>query len=241
MAPEPRRPLGPAGPAGEGGAGGLPRPVDALLAALGLAVASPLLALAALAVALSSPGPVLFRQERVGRGGRPFTFLKLRTMRHDAGGPGVTAGGDPRVTAVGRLLRRSKLDELPSLWNVVRGEMALVGPRPELPRYVDLDHPDWQAVLAVRPGLTDPVTLALRDEERLLAASAASAGSFGGAEPFYRRHLLPFKLAGYRRYLEARSWRSDLAVLARSAWAVVRPASAAPPTLDEIAGGHEAS
>jgi lipopolysaccharide/colanic/teichoic acid biosynthesis glycosyltransferase len=214
--------------------GGLPRPVDFLVAAVGLALASPVIAACALAVAATSRGPVFFRQERVGRGGRPFTFFKLRTMRRDAGGPGITAGGDPRVTAVGRLLRRAKLDELPSLWNVVRGDLALVGPRPELPRYVDLGHPDWQEVLAVRPGLTDPVTLALRDEEALLAAAP------GGPEEFYRRHLLPFKLAGYRRYLERRSWRSDLGVLARSAWAVLRPASAAAPTREEIAAAHEA-
>lgn len=216
-------------------AGGLPRWVDLLLAACGLVVTAPLLAACAAAVAATSRGPILYRQERIGRDGRSFTFLKLRTMARGAGGPGVTLGSDPRVTTVGRFLRRSKLDELPSLWNVVRGELALVGPRPEVPRFVDLGHPEWHEVLRVRPGLTDPVTLSLRNEEQLIAASRL------GPEPFYRRHLLPYKLAGYRRYLATRSWRSDLAVLLHSVLAVARPASSEPPTLYQIARGEGAS
>jgi lipopolysaccharide/colanic/teichoic acid biosynthesis glycosyltransferase len=204
---------------------GLPRGVEVVLAAAALVAASPLLLLAAAAVAVSSPGPALFRQTRVGRGGRPFTLLKLRTMRTSpapAASPGgerlLTAAGDPRVTPVGRWLRRLKLDELPQLWNVLRGDMALVGPRPEVPRYVDAGDPLWRAVLAVRPGLTDPVTLALRDEERLLAEAAAAGED---VERFYRERLLPEKLRGYREYLERRTGASDLAVLARTALAVV--------------------
>ena len=197
---------------------GLPRPVEALLAGLGLVAAAPVVALAAAAVAAGSSGPVLFRQIRVGKGGKPFTLYKLRTMRSGAPGALVTAGSDPRITPVGRLLRRWKLDELPELWNVVRGDMSLVGPRPEVPRYVDLDDPRWRGVLAVRPGLTDPVTLTLRDEEGLLARAT------GDPERYYRRQLQPWKLRGSLDYLARRSWASDLGVLAATAWRLFRPA-----------------
>ncbi len=200
--------------AGHDGGEGLPRAVEATLACLGLAVASPVLLVAAGLVAATSPGPVLFRQQRVGLNGRPFTLLKLRTMRVAPEGSQLTASGDARITPVGRWLRRFKLDEIPQLWNVVRGDMSLVGPRPEVPRYVD-DSPLWRQVLSARPGLTDPVTLRLRDEEKLLA-------SVDDAESFYRERLLPWKLRGYVDYLERRSWATDLGVLGATALAVLR-------------------
>jgi lipopolysaccharide/colanic/teichoic acid biosynthesis glycosyltransferase len=206
---------------------GLPRAVDAALALAGLAAASPVFLAAAVLAATTSPGPVLFRQTRVGRGGRPFTLLKLRTMRMAPEGSQLTASGDSRITPVGRWLRRFKLDELPQLWNVVRGDMSLVGPRPEVPRYVDAADPLWQAVLAARPGLTDPVTLRLRDEEALLAGA-------DDVEGFYRERLLPWKLRGYRDYLERRSWISDLAVLGATALAVLRLRRPARPAREEI-------
>ena len=202
----------------------------ARLAALLLLLASlPAIAMLALAVRWGSSGPALFFAERVGRGGRRFRLWKLRTMRVDLAGPGVTAHGDPRVTRLGRWLRSSKLDELPSLWNVVAGDLAWVGPRPELPEFVDLDDPRWRRVLSVRPGLTHPVTLRLRHEEDLLARAE------GGAERAYRELLLPWKLAGYAAYLEQRTWRSDLAVLAATLHAVVFPCSHPPPAWGEIA------
>lgn len=200
---------------------GIPRGVEALLAAATLVVAAPAIALAALAVASGSPGGPFFRQVRAGRGGRPFTLVKLRTMTVAPPGPAgadtaqVTAGGDRRITPVGRWLRRTKLDELPTLWNVVRGDLSLVGPRPEVYRYVDLDDPRWQRVLAVRPGLTDPVTVELRNEEAVLAAAVARGEDL---DRFYRVHLQPEKLAGYLTYLDRRSWISDLSVL----WQTVR-------------------
>jgi lipopolysaccharide/colanic/teichoic acid biosynthesis glycosyltransferase len=207
---------------------GLPRAAETGLAGLGLLLSSPLLLPAALAVKLGSPGPVLFRQQRVGQGGQPFTLLKLRTMRGGGDGPAITRGGDPRVTAIGRLLRRFKLDELPQLWNVVRGDMALVGPRPEVPRYVDLDDPSWQRVLSVRPGLTDPVTLELRNEEALLAEVD------GDAEEFYIARLLPFKVKLYVQYLEGRSGWSDVMVLLRTAVSVFLPKPPTTKTWQEI-------
>jgi lipopolysaccharide/colanic/teichoic acid biosynthesis glycosyltransferase len=211
-------------------AGGLPRAAEVVLALASLAVASPLLLLAGAAVAATSPGPVLFRQQRMGRDGRPFTLLKLRTMRAASGGAQLTAAGDARVTPVGRWLRRFKLDELPQLWNVVCGDMSLVGPRPEVPRYVDLADPLWREVLAARPGLTDPVTLRLRDEEALLAGIADGADMEG----YYRERLLPWKLRGYRDYLARRTWVSDLGVLGATVLTVLRLYRPSQPGRSEI-------
>jgi lipopolysaccharide/colanic/teichoic acid biosynthesis glycosyltransferase len=210
---------------------GLPRIVELMAAGTALAAAAPVIACAAVAVKLTSPGPALFRQDRVGRGGRTFSFVKLRTMRSSSSsssGPSVTVKGDARVTSVGRVLRKTKLDELPQLWNVVVGDMSLVGPRPEVPRYVDAADPLWQRVLDARPGLTDPVTLRLRNEEELLASVD------GDREQFYRSRLLRWKLRGYSEYLDARDWMSDVAVLAKTALAVIKPDLIAPPTLAEI-------
>lgn len=193
---------------------GLPHFLEAAVSAAGLVVAFPLLAVAAAAIRLTSPGPALFRQERVGRFGRTFFVLKLRTMRAAVGSP-VTASGDPRVTAVGRFLRRTKLDELPQLWNVLRGEMALVGPRPEVPAYVDLSNPAWREVLETRPGITDPVSLRLRFEEEILA------GVPGDRPDFYREVMVPFKISKYLEYQAIRTPWSDLKVILQTALAGV--------------------
>jgi lipopolysaccharide/colanic/teichoic acid biosynthesis glycosyltransferase len=196
---------------------GLPRSFDVLASLIGLLLSAPLLLVSAFTVALTSRGGVLFRQKRVGKDGDTFTLYKLRTMRVSNGGPQVTTAGDARITRPGRFLRSTKIDELPTLWNVLRGDMAFVGPRPEVPRYVKLDDPIWQAVLAARPGITDPVTLELRDEEGLLAQVN------GDAEKYYVEELQPLKLKGYVAYLETRNWRSDLNVLLRTVAAVVIP------------------
>src|SRR5687768_57390 len=169
---------------------GLPRTVEALLALGGLVAAAPVLAVAAAAVKASSPGPVLFKQERVGRFGRPFTFYKFRSMRMNNSGPQITASHDSRVTKVGKILRKTKIDEVPGLWNVVMGDLSLVGPRPEVPKYVDQGDPLWQRVLQARPGITDPVALRLRNEEDLLASAPEEPAKY------YSNTLLPFKLRG---------------------------------------------
>ena len=186
---------------------GLPRAVDVVLALAGLIVSLPVLVVAGLWVALSSKGPVIFRQERVGRNGSRFVLLKLRSMAWGAGGPEITAGNDRRVTPAGRVLRKTKIDELPQLWNVLRGEMALVGPRPEVPAYVDLEDPAWRRVLETRPGITDPVSLRLRFEEDLLAAAP------GDRAEFYRAVFVPFKIYKYLEYQSVRTSWSDLEVL----------------------------
>jgi lipopolysaccharide/colanic/teichoic acid biosynthesis glycosyltransferase len=175
------------------------------------------MAVVAALVKATSRGPCFYSQERVGRFGVPFRLYKFRSMRvgSDRAGALVTGEGDPRVTPVGRWLRRTKLDELPQLWNVVRGEMSLVGPRPEVPRYVAHYTPDQRRVLEVRPGLTDPATLAFRDEEARLAAIPIS-----NREAFYLKEILPRKLEINLAHLE-QGILADLGVLWRTLVAVL--------------------
>ena len=188
------------------------RAFDLVVSAVALLCLAPVLALLALAVRLDSPGPALFRQERVGRHGRLFRIHKFRTMVVDAPsrGPALTVGTDPRITRRGVWLRRSRLDELPQLLDVLRGDMSLVGPRPEVPRYVAL-YPAAlrERALAVRPGITDPSSLQFLDEAQHLAAAA-------DPEREYVERILPRKLQCAADYAEHATLRSDLAVLWRT-------------------------
>src|SRR6184192_1119611 len=153
-------------------ASGGKRAFDLGVAAVGLLVAAPLMGALAVAVKATSPGPIFFRQTRTGLRGNPFTLMKFRTMRTDAApGPKITPGGDPRVTGLGRWLRKTKLDELPQLVNVLRGDMSLVGPRPDLPKIWAAAGKRERQVLSLRPGLTGAASLAFRNEEDLLAQS----------------------------------------------------------------------
>ncbi|GIU78059.1 MAG: glycosyl transferase [Bryobacteraceae bacterium] len=187
----------------------MPNWLERVLAAAGLVVLSPVMAVLAAAVRLDSGPPVLFRHRRVGQGGRTFELLKFRSMVVNHGGPSLTRKGEARITRVGAWLRRWKLDELPQLINVVRGEMSLVGPRPEVPEYVDLADPQWRRVLEARPGITDPASLAFRNEEELLSAVE-------NVEEYYRAVILPRKLALSAAYLERRTFVSDLEMLFRT-------------------------
>jgi lipopolysaccharide/colanic/teichoic acid biosynthesis glycosyltransferase len=207
---------------------GLPRPIEVTLALSGLILTAPLLLAAIALLALWEGGPIFFRQQRVGRYGRLFTLYKLRTMRPAGHGPQITAGDDQRITPLGRMLRQTKLDELPELWNVLAGDMSLVGPRPEAPCYVDLAQPLWRQVLEARPGLTDPITLRLRNEEALLAAVA------GDREQFYLHTLQPFKLRGSLAYLRERSWRSDVLILGKTLVVIIFPRLSSPPVHGEL-------
>lgn len=194
------------------------RAFDLLLSGLGLLLLSPLLFGIALWIKLDSPGPVLFRQERVGRGGRAFLIHKFRTMAPDAPvrGPQITIGADARITRAGRWLRASKLDELPQLWDVLRGAMSLVGPRPEVPRYVAMYPAELRAVvLSVRPGITDTASLEYRDESRLLAEAA-------DPERCYAEVILPAKLALSARYVQTRSFGGDIRLVLRTLRALIR-------------------
>jgi lipopolysaccharide/colanic/teichoic acid biosynthesis glycosyltransferase len=208
---------------------GIPRWLEVPFAFVALLFASPLIMMSALLVRLTSRGPAIFRQRRVGMNGRLFTLYKLRTMRVASGsGPQVTAGDDDRRTAVGKLLRATKLDELPELWNVLAGDMSFVGPRPEVPKYVDLANPAWQSVLRARPGITDPMTLRLRNEEALLAQVE------GDRETYYLHRLQPYKLRGYQEYLNRRSFRRYVEVLWMTMVAIILPGTAPPPLPQEI-------
>ncbi len=207
---------------------GLPRGAEAVIAFLGLILIAPLMALTGLAIAVSSGRPVFFRQRRVGQHGRIFELYKLRTMKSSVDGPQITSGNDARITRLGRFLRHTKLDELPTLWNVLCGDMSLVGPRPEVPRFVNLEDPIWHKVLSARPGITDPVTLVLRSEADLLAKIE------GDTERYYVQELQPAKLEGYVAYLNARTWRSDLRVLLWTIAAVVVPRQANRLSPDEV-------
>ncbi|MEP7283588.1 MAG: sugar transferase [Rubrivivax sp.] len=183
---------------------------DLVGAALALLVLTPLLIALALLIKIDSPGPALYRQQRVGRHGRPFRIHKLRTMVHGAGGAPLTVGDDTRVTRAGRWLRRTRLDELPQLIDVLLGDMSLVGPRPDVPRYLDQMPPALrERVLRVRPGLTDPVALAHLDESALLARAA-------DPEREYVQRILPAKLQAAADYAEHATLGSDIAVLART-------------------------
>lgn len=200
---------------------------------LGLAMSILTLPLAAalmLAVRADTPGPVLYRAARVGEGGRTFTCFKLRTMRWqpEAPGVGLTGGRDPRVTKVGRLLRAVRLDELPQLWNVARGEMRFVGPRPEDPRYVDFQNPLHREVFTARPGITGLTQLLFADEAKLLDGP--------DRERKYIDEVLPAKLRVDAAYLRHRSLPLDLWVLARTPLAVLgRQLTLPKPLRDELA------
>ncbi len=207
---------------------GLPRSAEICLALGGLIFMLPLLLLVVIAIkAVGGSGAVLFSQRRVGLNGEGFTLYKFRTMRIAKSGPLITAATDCRITKLGRMLRKTKLDELPELWNVLKGDMSFVGPRPEVPELVDLSNPLWIEILRGRPGITDPVTLKLRNEEFLLAKVADQ-------EVYYREILQPYKLKGYAKYLQRRTWKSDIKIICQTAKAIVLPTTAPPPSQEEI-------
>jgi lipopolysaccharide/colanic/teichoic acid biosynthesis glycosyltransferase len=185
---------------------GFYRLFDMTCSAAALLLMLPVLLVVAVLIFWKDGPPILFSQTRIGRRGRPFRIWKFRTMRPGSRGSAITAAGDARVTGIGATLRRLKLDELPQLFNVLKGDMSLVGPRPEVPEYVQLETPIWQAVLAVRPGVTDLASLLYRDEEKLL-------GKSGDPVALYRDSVLPAKLVLNLRYLRSKSFWRDLRLL----------------------------
>ncbi len=194
----------------------LKRAFDIGASGAGLLILSPILLVLALAVRLTSPGPIFYRATRVGRFGRAFKLLKFRSMviNADQIGPAVTGARDPRVTAVGRLLRRTKFDELPQLWNVLIGEMSLVGPRPESPKYVALYTPEQRAVLTVRPGITSQASVTYRNEEALLTGD--------DPEGLYIREIMPAKLVIDLDYARDPSFGRDIRILWKTLMALFR-------------------
>ena len=187
------------------------RPFDIVAATAALFILSPLLGLAALLIKLDSPGPVFFKQERIGRSFRPFWIYKFRTMVRDASTRGglITVGEDRRITRVGRILRKTKVDEIPQLINILKGEMAIVGPRPEIRHYVELFRRDYEEILKVRPGLTDLASLKYRDEAALLRKAA-------NPEDEYRTRVLPDKIRLAKDYLRRSSFLFDLGLILKT-------------------------
>jgi lipopolysaccharide/colanic/teichoic acid biosynthesis glycosyltransferase len=185
------------------------RVLDLVLGTVGLVIAMPILLGIALAMRLQADrGSFLYGARRVGEGGRPITVLKIRTMTDGVAGAGITAEGDERITRLGRFLRRHRIDELPQLINVVRGEMSLVGPRPEDPRFVDWGDPVHRRVSSARPGITGLAQLDFHDEARRLGRD--------DVETRYREEILPAKLKLDLEYLDHRSVWLDIRILART-------------------------
>ena len=185
------------------------RALDVLLALLLLPPALVLGAVVAVAVLIDSPGPLLYRARRVGRHGVPFDMLKFRTMRHPTAGPRIRWNGDERQTPFGRLLNATRLDELPQLWNVLKGDMALVGPRPEDEQFVAAQSQAYERILVVPPGLTGPTQLQFADEGRLLAEAPDAVRA-------YLDEVLPLKVYLDLEYVESNSLAGDLAALGRT-------------------------
>jgi len=194
----------------------LKRAFDIVVALVGLVFFSPLMLIVAVFIKLTSPGPVFYRAPRVGKGGRAFRMYKFRTMVADADkiGPALTVDKDPRITRIGARLRRSRLDEIPQLINVLRGEMSMVGPRPEAPYYVEKYSPEQRKVLMVKPGMTGPAQIAFRHEEEMLSNAET-------LEDEYMNGILPPKLAMDLQYIEQQSLSLDLKILFQTAWVLL--------------------
>lgn len=194
----------------------LKRLLDVIVAALGLLILSPLMAIIAIAIYWDSPGPVLYRARRVGKGGKLFLMYKFRTMVANADqlGPSITVRDDPRITRVGRFLRKTKLDELPQLINVLKGEMSLVGPRPETPSMVEHYTPEQRRVLEVTPGITGLAQLHYSNEEELLNPE--------NWHDEYLKKILPHKLSLDLLYIDHRSLALDLAIIGRTILRLVK-------------------
>lgn len=191
------------------------RAFDIVCAALGLLVLSPVLLMCALLVGLTSPGGVLFRQERVGRDGVPFTIYKFRSMRKDNAGLKISTSSDSRITPVGRVLRKTKLDELPQLWNVLKGDMSFVGPRPEVREYTDLYTDEQRQVLLLRPGITGLASIRYRNENDLLSASTDPNRT-------YIEEVMPAKLALDLEYIPRACVSYDIRLILETLVTVVR-------------------
>jgi lipopolysaccharide/colanic/teichoic acid biosynthesis glycosyltransferase len=188
---------------------------DIMVSFIGLICLLPLLLLVAILIKLDSTGPIFFKQTRMGMRFRPFQILKFRTMVQDSStkGQSITVGDDPRITRVGRFLRKSKIDELPQLFNVLKGDMSLVGPRPEVPDYVELFRHDYEEILKVRPGITDLASIKYRDEATILGQSE-------NPEEEYIVHILPEKINLAKEYIRRSSLIFDLSVICRTVFKI---------------------
>lgn len=188
---------------------------DIVASTLGIIITSPILLVVSIFIKLTSRGPVFYKQKRIGRGGVPFYILKFRTMvvNADTQGLKITVGGDKRITGVGKILRKSKLDELPQLFNVFAGQMSLVGPRPEVAEYVSLYTEEQRKVLTVRPGITDYASVCFRDENEILAKAE-------DPQKEYVEHIMPLKLRYNAKYIEEMGLLTDLKIIFLTAYVI---------------------
>ena len=191
------------------------RALDLSIGGISAVILAPLGLIIAAVIKLTSPGPVLYVQQRIGKGAKPFNMYKFRSMTTGAAGPGITAAGDARITRVGRILRDWKLDELPQLINVLKGEMSLVGPRPETPEFVAHYSETERCVLTVRPGMTGLASIEFRNEEELLEGKP-------DVRTFYIEQVMPRKLAIELRYVAQQGLMLDLSILLRTLLAVLK-------------------
>jgi lipopolysaccharide/colanic/teichoic acid biosynthesis glycosyltransferase len=191
---------------------------DFISTGIGLIILSPLFAIVAVLIKIDSKGPVFFTQERMGRGFQPFSIYKFRSMVRNAPTKGmqITAGGDPRITKIGRMLRKTKIDELPQLINVVKGDMSIVGPRPEVRKYVEYYREEYEVILSVRPGITDISSMIFRNEESVLKGQ-------DDPEQFYLKVLLPEKMQLAKDYIKHRSFLGDLKLIFSTLYRILDP------------------
>ncbi|MCC7210271.1 MAG: sugar transferase [Candidatus Brocadia sp.] len=190
---------------------------DIISSCIGLFLLLPVFIIIAILIKTGSPGPVFFAQKRMGRNFRPFMLCKFRSMVMGAPekGPAITSSGDPRITKIGRFLRMTKLDEMPQLINVLNGNMSIVGPRPEVEKYVELFKDDYKEILQVKPGITDYATIEFRDEEAVLK-------KFQNPEDGYIKEVLPRKIALYKRYIKEKGFFIDTKLIFLTLWKIVR-------------------
>lgn len=188
---------------------------DTVLATLGLGLTSPIMCFVAIAIRMYSKGPVILKQTRVGLFGKEFTVYKFRTMvvNADKLGSSVTTGRDPRITPIGRILRKTKLDELPQLFNVLKGDMSLVGPRPDVPEIIARYTPEMRRVLEIKPGITSLATLHFKNEEELLA-------KVPDPDVFYEKTLVPLKVKLAMEHVDRKSFWFDLKILVQTVWMI---------------------
>jgi lipopolysaccharide/colanic/teichoic acid biosynthesis glycosyltransferase len=190
---------------------------DLMLSLPSLVLLSPVFLASAVLIKLETSGPVAFSQERMGKDSRPFRLYKFRTMVKDASniGPPVTAAHDPRITGTGRLLRKFKIDEMLQIINVIKGDMSVIGPRPELKYFVDAFREDYRDVLKIKPGMTDYALIAFRNEEDILS-------TFDNIEEGYIKHVMPEKIKLYRKYIKEMSLSTDMKIFFTTIWEVLK-------------------
>jgi lipopolysaccharide/colanic/teichoic acid biosynthesis glycosyltransferase len=189
---------------------------DLVLSIPSLIILSPVYLLSAILIKLDTPGPILFSQDRIGQNGKPFRLYKFRTMVKDAAkiGPPVTTADDPRITRTGRLLRKFKVDEMLQVMNIVKGDMSVIGPRPEVKKYIDIFAEEYKDILKIKPGMTDYALIAFRNEEDILSR-------FQNVEEGYIKEVMPKKIKLYRQYLSEMSLRTDIKIFFQTIWEIL--------------------